>query len=105
VHPEELNKMFVWDVALADLNDGVNTSRIVHVAGEKAALDTLSVYEAYVGCSVGLCKVPVEVNQKPMTTRCMELAAVQVGNSLDFVALRAEIRRRNAVLSFAYADG
>jgi hypothetical protein len=88
----------------ADLNDGVNGIRIVRVAGEKAALDTLSVYAAYVGCSVGLCKVPVEVDQKPMTTRCTKFAAVQVGNSLDFVAVWAEISR-SATSSFAYADG
>jgi hypothetical protein len=70
------------------LIDGVNAIRIVRVAGEKAALDTLLVYAAYVGCSVGLYKLPVEVDQKPMTTKCTKLAAVQVGNSLDFVAVR-----------------
>jgi hypothetical protein len=59
---------------------------------------------AYVGCSVGLFKVPVEVDQKPMVPRCSNLAAIQMGNSLDFVALRAEINYGTAS-SFAYADG
>jgi hypothetical protein len=59
---------------------------IVRVAGEKRALDTLYDYAAYVGCSFGLCKMSVEVDQKPMTPRCTNLAAVQMGNSLELIA-------------------
>jgi hypothetical protein len=90
--------ILVWDIAFEDLepaylNNRIVAIRIVRVAGEKPVLNTLYIDAAYDGCSVGVFKVPVEVNQKPMTSRCTDLAAVQVGNGLYFVALRAEISR------------
>jgi hypothetical protein len=85
--------------------NGIGTSiRIVCVAGEKPAVDALYDYAAYVGCSFGLFKVSVELNQKPMTPWSTNMAAVQMGNSLDFVALRAEVSR-GAASSLTYADG
>jgi hypothetical protein len=68
-----------------------------------SALDTLHDDAAYVVCSVDVYKVPVDLGQKPMTPRYTNLAAVQIGNGLDFVALRAEISR-SAASSCAYAD-
>jgi hypothetical protein len=59
---------------------------------------------AYVGCSFGLSKVSVEMDQKPLTPWSTNMAAVQMGNSLDFVALRAKVSRA-AAQSVAYADG
>jgi hypothetical protein len=44
------------------------------------------------------------VGQEPKTPRFSGLAAVQIGNSLDVVAVSAEIRH-GAASSFAYADG
>ena len=88
----------------ADLDDCFDAIRIVHVAGEKPTLDALYDNAAYVGSRFGLSKVSVKVNQKPMTPRSTNMAAVQVGNSLDFVALWAEVSR--AAASFlTYADG
>jgi hypothetical protein len=75
----------------ADLDDSFTAIRIVRVAGEKQDLDALYDYTAYVGCSVGLFKVPVEMDQKPMAPRCSDLTAIETGNRLDFVTLRAEI--------------
>jgi hypothetical protein len=49
-------------------------------------------------------EMSIEVDREPMTPRFSGLAAVQVGNSLDVVAVSAEIRR-GATSSFAYADG
>jgi hypothetical protein len=47
----------------------------------------------------------MEVDQEPMTPRLSELAtAVQMGDSLDFLAVPAEIRH-GAASSFAYSDG
>jgi hypothetical protein len=112
VHPEEVYKLFhpllmlssvegllpfspiVWyvsfgDLKQADLDDYFNAIRIVRVAGEKQPLDTLH-DAAYAGSSLGLCEVSVEVNQKTMTPRFLDLAAVQMGNCPKFVALRAE---------------
>jgi hypothetical protein len=52
----------------------------------------------------GLSKVSVEMDQKPLTPWSTNMAAVQMGNSLDFVALRAKVSRA-AASSLAYADG
>jgi hypothetical protein len=46
----------------------------------------------------------MEVDKKPMTPRFSGLAAVQMGFSLDFVAVLAEVSR-GAVSSFACSDG
>jgi hypothetical protein len=46
----------------------------------------------------------MEADQEPLTPRFSGLAAVQMGNRLDFVAVPAEIRR-GATSSFAYSDG
>mgnify|MGYP000205424127 CR=1 FL=1 len=63
----------------ADLFDGFNAIRIVRVAGEKPALDALYDYAAYVGCSFGLSKVSVEMDQKSLTPWSTNMAAVQMG--------------------------
>jgi hypothetical protein len=86
------------------LNDGFRAVRIVRVADEKLALHALEDYAAYVGYSVDLFNVLVELDQKPMTPRCTNLVAVQVGNSLGFVTLQVEISR-SAASSFVGADG
>jgi hypothetical protein len=39
-----------------------------------------------------------------MAPRCLGLTAVQMGDGLDFVALRADVSRSTAS-SFAHADG
>jgi hypothetical protein len=72
-----------WDVSFeklepADSVDGFNAIRIVCVADEKPVLNAHCDYGAYVGCSFGLRKVSVEVDQKSMTPRCSGLAAVCV---------------------------
>jgi hypothetical protein len=87
-----------------DSDDCFNAVRIVSGAGQKPALDTLGDDASYVGCSFGLYEMSVEMDQEPITPRFSGLAAVQMGNSLDFVAVSAEIRR-GAASSFAYADG
>jgi hypothetical protein len=61
----------------ADSDDYFNAIRIVRGAGQKPALDTLD----------GLYEVSVEVDQEPMTPRFSDLAVVQMGNSLDFLAV------------------
>jgi hypothetical protein len=88
----------------ADLGDCFNAIGIVRVAGEKKALDALYDYAAYVGWSYGLCKVSVEMDQKPLTSWSTNMAAAQMGNNLDFVELRAKVSRA-AESSLAYADG
>jgi hypothetical protein len=75
----------------ADLSAWFNAIRIVRFAVDKPALDALYDYAAYVGCSFGLLKVSLEVDQKPKTPCFTSMAAVQMGNSLDFVALRAKV--------------
>jgi hypothetical protein len=87
-----------------DLDYYFNAVRIVRGTVQKTALDTLGDNAAYVGCSVGLWEMSIVVDQEPMTPLCSGLAAIQVGNSLDFVAVSAEIIR-GAASSFAYADG
>jgi hypothetical protein len=72
---------------------------MVRVAGQKPALDALYGDSGYVGCSFGLCKVSVEVDQKPMMPKFTDLAAVQIGNSLEFFALRAEDSRSTLLIS------
>ncbi len=104
-----LQRPLFWNVSFenlepADLFDGFNAIRIVCVADEKPVLDAHCDYGAYVGCSFGLRKVFVEVDQKSMTPRCSGLAAVQMRNRLDFGQLRAKISG-SAASSFAYADG
>jgi hypothetical protein len=91
------------DLKPADSDDCFNAFRIVGVAGRKPALNTFYDDAAYVGCSFGLCEVSVEVNQKLVTPRLSDLAAVPIGNSLDFVVVLAEVIR-GAVSSFAYSD-
>jgi hypothetical protein len=88
----------------ADLGGCFKASKIVRVAGEKPALSALYDYAAYVVCSFGLSNVFVEMDQKPLTPWSTNMAAVQMGNSLDFVALRAKVSRA-AASSLAYADG
>jgi hypothetical protein len=46
----------------------------------------------------------VEVDQEQVTPRFSDRAAVQMGSSLDFVTVRAEVSR-GAASSFAYSDG
>jgi hypothetical protein len=133
VRPEELDKFFrpplacvvlftlssiesllprspvVWYVSFEDLEPAnlggcFDAVGIVRVAGEKPVLNALYDYAADVGCSFGLSKVSVEVDQKPLTPWLTDLASVQMGNSLDVVALRAKVRRA-AASSLAYADG
>jgi hypothetical protein len=65
----------------------------VRGAGQKPALDTLYDDAAYVGCSFGLYEVSAQADQEPVTPRFSDLAAVQMGNSLDIVAVRAEVSR------------
>jgi hypothetical protein len=91
------------DLESADLDDYFNAIRIVRVAGEKPALYALHDYSAYIGCISCLCKVSVEVDQKSMTPRFTDLAAVQIGNGPDFVALRVAVSC-GAASSFAYSD-
>jgi hypothetical protein len=91
-----------FDFEPASLDDYFNAIRVVRVASEKPALDGLS--DECVACRFGLYEVSVEVDQKPVTPRFSDLAAVQMGNSLDFVAVRAEVSR-GAAPSFAYFDG
>jgi hypothetical protein len=81
-----------------------NAIRIVNGAVQKLALDTLGDDAAYVGCGFGLYEVSMEMDQESMTPRFSGLTAVQMANSLDFIALPAEIRR-GVALSFAYSDG
>ena len=88
----------------ADLGAWFNAIRIVRVAVEKQALDALYDYAADVGCRFGLSKVSLEVDQKPNTPWSSNMAAVQMGDSLDFVALRGKVSRA-AAPSLAYADG
>jgi hypothetical protein len=75
---------------VAFLGGSFDAVGIVRAAGEKPALNALYDYAAYVGCSFGLSKVSVELDQKPLTPWSANMAAVQMRNSLDFVALRAK---------------
>jgi hypothetical protein len=87
-----------------DSGDYFNTIRIVSGAAQKPARDTLGDDAAYVGCCFVLYEMSIELDQEPMTPLRSGLAAVQMGNSLDFVAVSAEIRH-GAASSFAYACG
>jgi hypothetical protein len=74
----------VWNVAFedlepADLENGIRAIRIVRVAGEKPILDTIYDYVAHVVCSVGICKVPLQMYQEPVTPTCTGLAAQFIG--------------------------
>jgi hypothetical protein len=68
------------------------------------AIDTLGDDAAYVGCCFGLYEMSMEVDQEHMTPRFSGLTAVQMGDSLNFVAVPAE-GRRGVASSFAYSDG
>jgi hypothetical protein len=59
-------------------------------------LDTLDDCAAKVGCSFGIFEVPVQVYYEPVAPLCSGLAAVQVGNRLDFAALRTFVGRTTA---------
>jgi hypothetical protein len=87
-----------------DSGDSFNAIRIISGTVQKPALDALGDDAAYVGCCFGLYEMSMEVDQEPMTPRYSGLTAIPVGNSLDFVAVLAEIRR-GAASSFAYSDG
>jgi hypothetical protein len=68
------------------LDDYFNAIKVVRVAGG-LPLITLLDDAAYVGSSF-LCEVSVEVDQKTLTLRFVDLAAVQMGTVQGFVALR-----------------
>ena len=70
-----------------------NAVRIVRGTVQKPTRDSLDDDAAYVGCSFGHYEMSIEVDKKPIMPRLSGLAAVQMGNSLDFVAVSAEIRR------------
>ena len=87
-----------------DSDDCFNAVRIVRGTVQKPTRDSLGNDAAYVGCSFGLYEMSIAVNREPMTPRFSGLAAVQMGNGLDVVAMSAEIRRGDAS-SFTYSDG
>jgi hypothetical protein len=87
-----------------DLDGDRTAVRIIRVASDKPALDTLDDCAAKVGCSFGIFEVPVQVYYEPVAPLCSGLAAVQVGNSLDFLYMRTFVGRTTAS-SFAYANG
>jgi hypothetical protein len=99
----------VWYEAFEDLEPGhlinrIGAGRIGRLASEKPGRYTLYNDAAYVGCSMGVFKVPMKLSDKVMSPRCTDLAEVQVGYGLGFVALRVKISRR-AASSFAGTDG
>jgi hypothetical protein len=73
-------------------------------AVQEPALDSLDDHAAYVGCCYDLDEVSVKSKHELMAPLRSGLATIQMGNSLNFVAVAAEIRR-GAASSFAYANG
>jgi hypothetical protein len=80
----------------------ITAVRIIRVASDKPALDTLDDCAAKVGCSFGIFEVPVQVYYEPVAPLCSGLA-VQVGTVS--ISLHCGFVGRTTASSFAYANG
>jgi hypothetical protein len=85
-----------------DLDGDRTAVRIIRVASDKPALDTLDDCAAKVGCSFGIFEVPVQVYYEPVAV--LWTGSGTGGEQSRFRCI-ADIIGRTTASSFAYANG